>query len=142
MITQMSNSWYLFDEHDVPRIIDALLVSGYTRPWEVFHEGPTAQREGSFTDTQRYPFTDQDFRFTVGGNALDAIFLGWPEHEVCMGALGSASSVSAAQIVGVTMLGVDNELSWWQDTQGLHLQPPPTRPYEHAYTFTILLHAA
>ena len=31
MITQMSNGWYLFDEHEVPRIIDALLVAGYQR---------------------------------------------------------------------------------------------------------------
>ncbi len=31
MITQMSNSWYLFDAHEVARIIDALLVAGYQR---------------------------------------------------------------------------------------------------------------
>jgi len=31
MITQMSNGWYMFDEHEVPRIIDALLVAGYNR---------------------------------------------------------------------------------------------------------------
>ncbi len=31
MITQMSNGWYMFDEHEVPRIIDALLVAGYQR---------------------------------------------------------------------------------------------------------------
>jgi alpha-L-fucosidase len=112
-----------------------------TRPWNVFGEGPTEAREGSFTDTQRHPFTEQDFRFTVGPNALYAICLGWPEHEVCMVALGSASPVSAAQIVGVTMLGADNELGWWQDAEGLHVQPPPMRQCEHAYTFKIMLHA-
>jgi len=31
MITQMSNGWCMFDEHEVPRIIDALLVAGYQR---------------------------------------------------------------------------------------------------------------
>jgi hypothetical protein len=31
MITRMSNGWYMFDEHEVPRIIDALLVAGYQR---------------------------------------------------------------------------------------------------------------
>ncbi len=31
MITQMSNGWYLFDEDEVPCIIDALLVAGYAR---------------------------------------------------------------------------------------------------------------
>ncbi len=31
MITQMSSGWYIFDAHEVPRIIDALLVARYTR---------------------------------------------------------------------------------------------------------------
>jgi hypothetical protein len=31
MITRMSNGWYMFDEHEVPRIIDALLVADYKR---------------------------------------------------------------------------------------------------------------
>ncbi len=31
MITRMSNGWYMFDEHEVPRIIDALLVAGEQR---------------------------------------------------------------------------------------------------------------
>ncbi len=31
MITRMRNGWYMFDEHEVPRIIDALLVAGYQR---------------------------------------------------------------------------------------------------------------
>ena len=113
-----------------------------TRPWNVFGEGPTEVREGSFTDTQRHLFTDQDFRFTVGVNALYAVCLGWPEHEVCIRTLNNASSVSAAQIAGVTMLGADSGLHWWQDWEGLHVQPPPTRPCEHAYTFKIMLHAA
>ena len=40
MITRMSNGWYTFDEHEVPRIIDALLVAGYQRlpHWFFVHD--------------------------------------------------------------------------------------------------------
>jgi alpha-L-fucosidase len=69
-----------------------------TCPWDVFGEGPTKVCAGLFTDTQRQSFTDQDFRFTRGANALYAVYLEWPEHEVWIGALGNASSVSAARI--------------------------------------------
>jgi hypothetical protein len=31
MITRMRNGWYMFDEHEVPRIIDAHLVAGEQR---------------------------------------------------------------------------------------------------------------
>ncbi len=96
-----------------------------TCPWDVFGEGPTKVCAGLFTDTQRQSFTDQDFRFTRGANALYVVYLGWPEHEVCIGTLGNALSVSAARIAGVTMLGADGELSWWQDRGRLHIQPRP-----------------
>ncbi len=42
MITQMSNGWSMFEEHEVSRIIDALLVAGYQRlPHWCFVHGRT-----------------------------------------------------------------------------------------------------
>ena len=43
------------------------------RPWRTFGEGPTPVPEGSFTDTERNPFTGRDFRFTAKGHTLYAI---------------------------------------------------------------------
>ena len=41
MITQMSNGWYIFDEHEVPRILDMLMLAGYQRmPHWFFVHGP------------------------------------------------------------------------------------------------------
>jgi alpha-L-fucosidase len=50
-----------------------------SRPWVKFGEGPTQVPEGMFTDTKRTEFTSQDFRFTVKGDTLYAICLGWPD---------------------------------------------------------------
>jgi hypothetical protein len=35
------------------------------------------------------------------------------------------------------MLGVDRELTWSADAQGLVVNPPDQRPYEHAFAIKI-----
>jgi hypothetical protein len=42
-------------------------------------------------------------------------------------------------IESVTMLGVEGELEWRQDYDGLHVSMPKKRPCDHAYTFRINL---
>ena len=108
-----------------------------TRHWEVFGEGPTKVSEGSFTDTERPPFTGQDIRFTQKGNILYAICLGWPQGEVQITSLGSASSVKADQIAGVSMLGSSEVLTWSQDANALRISAPSAKPCDYAYTFRI-----
>lgn len=110
-----------------------------TRPWETFGEGPTEVAEGSFTDTQRAGFTGQDIRFTRKGDALYAICLGWPEGEVLIRSLGSGSSISAAQIAQVQMLGSDEALGWSQDEGGLRVAVPAIKPCDHAYVYKLTL---
>jgi alpha-L-fucosidase len=108
-----------------------------TRPWEVFGEGPTQISEGEFTDTQRTAFTSQDIRFTRKGNTLYAICLGWPEDAVQITTLGSASSIKADQIAGITLLGSDAALTWTQTAEGLRITTPAARPGDHACAFRI-----
>jgi alpha-L-fucosidase len=45
----------------------------------------------------------------------------------------------AVQVAGVTMLGVDGELAWSQDGEGLKITPPVEKPCDHAYTFKVTL---
>lgn len=110
-----------------------------TRPWEVFGEGPTEVGEGSFTDTRRAAFTNQDFRFTRKPDALYAVCMGWPAGTVTIRSFGSASSVQASQIKSVTMLGVDAPLTWAQTAEGLTITPPAVAPCDHAVTFKIVV---
>jgi len=93
--------------------------------------------EGSFNDTKRQSFTNQDFRFTVGQDgSLYAICLGWPVTPINIKSLGIAS-IPAGTISGINLLGSDAKLEWTQDAEGLHIQPPTQKPCEHAFTFKI-----
>jgi alpha-L-fucosidase len=113
-----------------------------TRPWEVFGEGPTEVSEGSFTDTDRAPFTSQDIRFTTKGDVLYAICLARPTAPVTIRSLGQSSGVTADRIANVTLLGDGSELRWSQGPAGLTITPPAAMPGEHAFTFKLTLRPA
>jgi alpha-L-fucosidase len=106
-----------------------------TRHWQRFGEGPTRVLTTRFRERDYQPFTAQDVRFTTKERTLYAICLGWPE--------GSARITSLARgtvdIAGVSMLGVEGDLDWSQDEEGLTIHPPPQKPCDHAYTYKIAL---
>lgn len=110
-----------------------------TRPWHIFGEGPTEVPEGMFTDTQRAPFTAEDFRFTAKGDVLYAICLAWPQGEATIRALGTAAGLESRKVTNVEMLGVAAPLSWSVDAAGLHVTMPAAQPCEHAYTLKVTL---
>jgi len=109
-----------------------------TRPWKVFGEGPTVVGSGSFTDTRRQAFTAQDIRFTTKGDALYAIFLGWPARgETMIQSLGSNLKLYPGEVGAVEMLGVKGALRWTRGARGLRVQLPAERPGEHAFVLKI-----
>jgi alpha-L-fucosidase len=105
-----------------------------TRPWIKFGEGPTVDAGGSFTDTNRKPFTGEDLRFTVKGDALFAIALAWPKN-------GKLNVTSLPKTVGkvesVNLLGHDGELNWEQTAEGLAVALPAERPTGFALALRI-----
>ena len=108
-----------------------------TRPWEVFGEGPTEVKDGSFTDTTRDSFTAQDIRFTHKGDTLYAIALNRPAGELVIKSLKSGSSLQAGQIQRVSLLGGEGSLPWQQGEAGLHITMPNDLPERAAYTLKI-----
>lgn len=100
-----------------------------TRPWTKFGEGPTVDTGGSFTDTNRKPFTGEDLRFTTKGDTLYVIALAWPEN----GKLTVKSlPPNVGEIDGVTLLGHKENVQWEQSEAGLVVELPTTRPTESA----------
>ncbi len=81
-----------------------------THPWKQFGEGPTELPEGSFTDTQRAPYTSEDIRFTEGEDgALYATVLKWPE-DGCVLIRSLASGAGNGKVGFVEVLnGVNAE---------------------------------
>jgi alpha-L-fucosidase len=108
-----------------------------TRPWRVYGEGPTKVIEGSFHDADTQPYTAEDFRFTVKGNTLYAIELGWPAkgeaviHSIPLGMTGEED------IASVELIGTDAKPSFEQLPDGLHVRIPEQAPGNYAYAFRI-----
>lgn len=109
-----------------------------TRPWVVYGEGPTRNVGGaSFSEQKDKPYTAQDVRFTTKGNVLYAILLGWPDKQILITSLPVDRSLWFGSIRKVQMLGVNEPLEWKQDRDGLRVEPPRTRPGDHAYVLKI-----
>jgi alpha-L-fucosidase len=105
-----------------------------TRPWKQFGEGPTLDTGGSFTDTNRKPYTGKDLRFTTKGDALFAIALAWPENgKVIVKSLDD----SVGRVANVELLGHDGKLTWEQSAEGLSIELPSERPTEFALALKI-----
>jgi alpha-L-fucosidase len=110
-----------------------------TRPWKIYGEGPTKVAAGSFHDTDTATYTAEDFRFTIKGNSLYAIELGWPSSaEAVIRSLGR-NAPSSQEIVSVALLGSPAKLQFEQQSDALHIHLPAEDPGKYAYVFRILL---
>ena len=106
------------DQRILREIGDWLTINGEaiygTRPWKAFGEGPTKVKSGSFTDTNREPFTSDDIRFTQKDRALYATVLA-EATEIRIRSLGSSLGLEPRTVTRVTALsGAPVE---WERTQ-------------------------
>jgi alpha-L-fucosidase len=108
-----------------------------TRPWHSFGEGPTKVASGSFQDARTAAYKAEDFRFTTKGSTLYAIELAKPTgREVVIHSLGSGALT--AKIDSVTLLGVQDKLTFQQKPDGLHIQLPAEVPGKYAVAYKIV----
>ena len=105
-----------------------------TRHWYTYGEGPTQFEGGSFIDKKELVYTSKDFRFTTKPETLYAIALDWPDEEA---AIETLTILDEEKIVSISMLGVDESLSWEMTADGLRIQCPKKKPCDHAYSFKI-----
>lgn len=110
-----------------------------TRYWDKFGEGPTVVEAGHFSEKKDRDFTNRDFRFTCKPDALYAIVMGWPGRQTTIRSLATGAGAPAESIRAITLLGVDGELPWTQDHEGLHVTFPDRRPCDHAFSLKIAL---
>jgi alpha-L-fucosidase len=106
-----------------------------TRPWVTFGEGPasdgakiTAQ---GFNEGRGKPFSAQDVRFTMKGNALYAILLGVPAGPSDIKSLGIKANLLDRSIVSVEQLGA-GDVKWTQNDDALHIEPAAAKPASDA----------
>jgi alpha-L-fucosidase len=136
-----------------------------TTAWVVYGEGPTEYKEtplknyasekdfdferlggliesgeiksGHYTQDYEIKYKPEDIRFTVKGDNLYAICLGWPGEEITIESLGTRAALLAGEIKTITMLGVDEELEWKHEEKGLTIKTPGRKRCKHAYAFKI-----
>ena len=107
-----------------------------TTPWLTYGEGPTQMPEaGPVLEDREVRYTARDVRFTTKDDALYAICLGWPREQVT---IASLRSLYADEIKTVRMLGVDRDLQWSLNRDGLAVVTPTEKPSDHACVFKIV----
>jgi alpha-L-fucosidase len=114
-----------------------------TRAWNIYGEGPTHVKPGSFHDTDIVTYTAEDFRFTTKGSDLFAIEFAWPTgDEAIIKSLGTANKPDQRRIASVQLLGSDSPLKFTQSPDGLHIELPPKPADQPAFVFRISFPAA
>ncbi|WP_391540449.1 alpha-L-fucosidase [Rubripirellula lacrimiformis] len=109
-----------------------------TSYWTTFGEGPTSVSTGHVSEAKDKPFTAQDLRFTTRDDVLYVTGLAWPDnHRVKVASLAKGSKLYTDDVKSVTLLGSDETVTWTQDTDGLNVKLPKTRPSEFAYVLKI-----
>lgn len=136
-----------------------------TSAWVVFGEGPTELKHfplnhfanepdfdferidelsaegkilsGHYTQEVEIKYQAEDIRFTVKGKNVYAICLDWPGEQVNIETLGSRGALLEGEIKKVTMLGVDGELTWQHNPDGLLIDLPDEKPCDYAYAIKI-----
>ncbi|TCM08056.1 alpha-L-fucosidase [Sphingomonas sp. PP-CC-3G-468] len=93
-----------------------------SRPWRIYGEGPTKLQAGMQNEQSSGVFTSRDVRFTTNKGALYALFLGWPQGDVTIEALGR-NRFADGVVERVTLLG-GNRVAHRRDARGLHLTMP------------------
>jgi alpha-L-fucosidase len=104
-----------------------------TQPWKVFGEGPAM--EGTvplsaqcFNEGKGKPLGVGDMRFTVKGDVLYVILLGWPEdRKIKIKSLGTGNGLRPGAISKIEMLG-GGEVSFQQHAEALEVSLPEKRP--------------
>lgn len=104
-----------------------------TRPWTTFGEGPGLEgaapiKDQGFNEGKGKPLTGEDVRYTVKGDVLYAILMGWPkEGRVTLKSLKGTAGVKSAEL-----LGSRETVQVEAGAGGLKVTLPSQRPGEFA----------
>ncbi len=100
-----------------------------SKPWRACQEGPTAEKEGKFSDEHNKKYTSEDFRFTAGNGSIYATCMSYPaDGELVIKSLASGGHENSTAFQGiitdVKVLGYHGELSYEQTPEGLKVHGP------------------
>jgi len=114
-------------------------------PWFIYGEGPQRLGTGyySFHHNDHFGklhFNEEDVRFTINGEYLYAICLGWPGEKLEIRALNNTFKVKEGEIKSVSLLGSEESLKWDHTPEALVIDLPAGKTGGHAHVFKIERH--
>lgn len=115
-----------------------------TRPWKIFGEGPAIESAAplsaqGFNEGKGKPMGAADIRFTMKGDALYCIVMGWPVNgAVNIKSLSGNSQHYPGKIRQVELLGGSKSLHVERGDNGLVVKLPENKPHEDAFVLKVL----
>lgn len=106
-----------------------------TRPWSAFGEGPAISSK-----SKKLIYTSEDIRFTrnKAKTTLYAFLMDWPVGDIHIKSLNSGA-MDKNEIKDISVIGLNEKLSWSQDAKGITIRKPKTKPgYDFAYPVKIV----
>jgi len=114
-----------------------------TRPWKIFGEGPAQQAAAQlnaqgFNEGKGKPFTSEDIRFAVKGDALYATAMGRPENgKLVIKSLAKNSQYFQQEIQKVEWVSAKQSLVFERNENGLIVSLPEKMSEELTYANVI-----
>jgi len=105
-----------------------------TRPWIKTSENLDSSSKAMSPPEKK---NRVNFSRSKDGNTIYAISLAWPdEGRLLIRSLGS-SQKEMRKISEIRLLGYNGRIQWQQETNGLHIDLPDSKPCKHAWSFVI-----
>jgi alpha-L-fucosidase len=112
-----------------------------TRPWKIFGEGPAQEAkltDKGFNEGKGKPFTHEDIRFTIKGDALYATAMGWPpDGKLVIKSVAKNSPHFPKDIQKVEWLPTKQSLTFERTESGLVVTLPEKTADELNYANVI-----
>mgnify|MGYP000869974187 FL=1 len=85
-------------------------------------------------------YTPQDIRYTKKGDTIYAIVLGWPGNNASITLKSFSNNVlenNIPKVKRISILGYDSEMTFTQDTEGLHFTTPNKKIDDKAFVIKL-----
>jgi len=117
-----------------------------SRPWVRYGEGPFYDAPADTSpppgpdDPPSESYTAREIRFTVKGDILYALLMDWPgERAVLRSLADNSENLRGHRLSRVELLGHSGPLVFAQDTDGLKIAMPASRPCDHVFALKITM---
>jgi alpha-L-fucosidase len=107
-----------------------------TRPWKVYGEGPSDEKQATGYGNEVHPYQQGDLRFTVKGETLYTFSMEKPKSDIRISSLG-LKTATGQKIKSISMLGSKEKIKWSQTDAEVIIQKPVQLPEYETVVFAV-----